>query len=110
MFYFSLSILPESTRWLLAQKRYDEAYELVLKAAEVNGKTIPIHVLEKLKALSIIKSTEVSLRISTCTRHMSEIEFEFLILQQKENPTETLIDIFRSPILCKHMFIMFVAW
>ena len=109
-FCFYWSILPESTRWLLAQKRYDEAYELVLKAAEVNGKTIPIHVLEKLKALSIIKSTEVSLRISTCTRHMSEIEFEFLILQQKENPTETLIDIFRSPILCKHMFIMFVAW
>jgi len=60
---------------------------LILKAAKVNGKTIPIHVLEKLKALSIIKSTE-----------------------QKENPTETLIDIFRSPILCKHMFIMFVAW
>jgi len=80
-------ILPESTRWLLAQKRYDEAYELILKAAKVNGKTIPIHVLEKLQVQSMTKSIE-----------------------QKENPTETLIDIFRSPILCKRIFIMFAAW
>ena len=60
LFYFSLSILPESTRWLLAQKRYDEAYELILKAAKVNGKTIPIHVLEKLQVQSMTKSIEVS--------------------------------------------------
>ena len=50
-------ILPESTRWLLSKKRYDEAKTLILKAASVNGKPLPDHIMEKLDAESLTQST-----------------------------------------------------
>ncbi|KAK9678949.1 Sugar transporter [Popillia japonica] len=41
-------IAPESVRWLLAQKRYDEAEAILLKAAKVNKREISKATLEKL--------------------------------------------------------------
>ena len=38
-------MLPESTRWLITKKRYDEATELIQKAAKMNGKSVPEHLL-----------------------------------------------------------------
>ena len=33
--------LPESTRWLITMRRYDEAKQLILRAARVNNKHVP---------------------------------------------------------------------
>ena len=40
-----LRTVPESIRWLVATKRYDKARRLILKAAKVNGKCVPDHLL-----------------------------------------------------------------
>jgi OCT family organic cation transporter-like MFS transporter 4/5 len=37
--------LPESTRWLTVKKRYPEAKEIYEKAAKLNKKEIPPHLL-----------------------------------------------------------------
>ncbi len=38
-------VLPESVRWLITQKKYEEAKKIILKAAKTNGKTVPPHLL-----------------------------------------------------------------
>ena len=38
-------VLPESTRWLITMKRYDEAKELINQAAEMNRKSVPERLL-----------------------------------------------------------------
>ena len=37
--------VPESTRWLVTEKRYDEARTLIFESAKINKKTIPEHLL-----------------------------------------------------------------
>ena len=37
--------LPESTRWLVTKKRFAEARLLIEKAAKMNGKCVPQHLL-----------------------------------------------------------------
>ena len=38
--------MPESIRWLISKNRYDEARNLILQAAKMNGKTVPGHLLK----------------------------------------------------------------
>jgi OCT family organic cation transporter-like MFS transporter 4/5 len=38
-------MVPESVRWLIAKKRYEEAKKIILKASKVNKKTLPDHLL-----------------------------------------------------------------
>jgi len=45
MFSFIFRIVPESIRWLISKRRYDEAGKLISKAAKVNGKVLPNHLL-----------------------------------------------------------------
>lgn len=40
-----LRIVPESIRWLVSNKRYEEAKRLILKAAKENKRRIPDHLL-----------------------------------------------------------------
>lgn len=41
MFYYVFRVLPKSARWLMANDRKEEAWELIQKAANVNGKPLP---------------------------------------------------------------------
>ncbi|XP_059183085.1 solute carrier family 22 member 13-like [Centropristis striata] len=45
----SYCFLPESPRWLLTQGRKEEAQKELQRAARVNGRTVPEHLLEELK-------------------------------------------------------------
>ena len=38
-------IVPESTRWLISKRRRSEALSLIIKAAKINGKSVPPHLL-----------------------------------------------------------------
>lgn len=40
-----IRIVPESTRWLITKHRYEEASILISKAAEMNGKIVPDHLI-----------------------------------------------------------------
>ena len=43
LYFFIQSFIPESVRWLLVNKRYDEAENILKKAADVNGFAYPLH-------------------------------------------------------------------
>lgn len=42
-------ILPESARWLLTQGKQDRAKKEILKAAQINGRTVPENLLDKVR-------------------------------------------------------------
>ncbi|XP_029955598.1 solute carrier family 22 member 13-like [Salarias fasciatus] len=48
--------LPESARWLITQGRKEEAVILIQRAARVNGRRVPQHLLDKLEIESTPKS------------------------------------------------------
>lgn len=54
------SILPESVRWLTVKKRYAEAKDIYEKAAKLNKKEIPPHLLEIPVELAPIKAGEAA--------------------------------------------------
>lgn len=47
----STRYLPESARWLLARGRKEEAKKELLRAARVNGVTLPDNFMEKVQQL-----------------------------------------------------------
>lgn len=49
----STRYLPESARWLLAQGRKEEAKKELLRAARVNGRTVPDNFMEKVQQLCL---------------------------------------------------------
>uniref|UniRef100_A0A672HLG6 Solute carrier family 22 member 13b n=1 Tax=Salarias fasciatus TaxID=181472 RepID=A0A672HLG6_SALFA len=51
-----LLFLPESARWLITQGRKEEAVILIQRAARVNGRRVPQHLLDKLEIESTPKS------------------------------------------------------
>jgi len=89
---FSLLVLhwyvPESTRWLITKKKYAAVRKLIQQAAKMNGKGLPE------RFLTLIDDDE------TCSMSSSK----------NVSNAETIFDIFRSPVLCKRIFIMFAAW
>ncbi|XP_071504207.1 organic cation transporter protein-like [Diadema antillarum] len=67
----AIFFIPESVRWLMSQKKYEDAEKILLKVAEVNHKSIPRPIFSQ----EFIKESEAS---------------------QKER-RKTGIDIFRTP-------------
>lgn len=74
-------ILPESVRWLLAEKRFEEAENVVRKAAHVNKVYLPEHVFAR----------EISKGNVPSQRH-------------------TVVDLLRTPNMRKKSLIMFFEW
>ncbi|EFX70747.1 hypothetical protein DAPPUDRAFT_60927, partial [Daphnia pulex] len=79
-------IVPESIRWLIIKKRFSEARLLILKCAQMNKKSVPNHLI-------------------TIPDDKKEDE-----LAKSSAKGESIIDVFRSPILLKRLIIMFLAW
>uniref|UniRef100_A0A8D3B4E1 Si:dkey-119m7.4 n=1 Tax=Scophthalmus maximus TaxID=52904 RepID=A0A8D3B4E1_SCOMX len=57
LFIFYIWVLPKSARWLMANDRNEEAWELIHKAAQMNGKPIT-------KDLQMCRKTEVKRKYS----------------------------------------------
>ncbi|XP_046458204.1 organic cation transporter protein-like [Daphnia pulex] len=91
-------LVPESIRWLVATKRYESARKLILKAAKVNKKSVPDHLLVIPNGQSVVKDAEIS---STALNENTKNSFV---------KREGLIDVLRSPVLLKRLVIMIAAW
>ncbi len=84
--------MPESVRWLIANKRPDEARAIILKAARMNGVTIPNDVID---------------------RELVRYNFHVYFTCQVEPPQlakATLLDLFSHWRLAKNTCIIFFAW
>jgi len=95
--------VPESTRWLITEKRYDEARTLIDDSAKMNKKTIPEHLLIIPK--SVENQHGNSDVIPTISQQIDE-----------ESPNkgkierESFTEIFRTPVLCGRLLVLFIAW
>lgn len=52
-------IVPESARWLISQRRFEEADKILQKAAKFNKRTLPANWYEQLEA-EVVRFTLVS--------------------------------------------------
>lgn len=80
-------LVPESARWLVSQKRYKEADEVLQKAAKVNGATLPENWWEQLD-----DSTGTTSSTDGTTRKLSGF------------------DLFKTPELRKRTLVVFFLW
>lgn len=85
------SFLPESVRWLVSKKRYEEAQKIFLEASRNNGQTIPDHLLAIPPADEVTSSEENS-------------------LNENRRPFRMFWEILKTPCLIKRIFILFFAW
>ncbi|KAI9517055.1 hypothetical protein NQZ68_008310 [Dissostichus eleginoides] len=84
LFIFYIWVLPKSARWLMANDRKEEAWELIRKAAQINGKPLTKD-LEMCQVNRVEKKNEVKKKHS-------------------------FIDLVRTPKMRKHSLIMFYLW
>ena len=127
-------IVPESIRWLVTKKRYSEAHFLIVKAAKMNNKSVPNYLITiaddikkedvmfpyKFQALCnkrkhLFLKFQCSKEIKGTTAHTNANNSQSDGSQKEElvkssSKSESIIDVFRSPILLKRLIIMFLAW
>ncbi|XP_034756870.1 organic cation transporter protein isoform X2 [Etheostoma cragini] len=84
LFIFYIWVLPKSARWLMANDKKEEAWELIQKAAQMNGKPLTKD-LEMCQVYEIKEKTEV-----------------------KKN--HSFIDLVRTPKMRKQSLIVFYLW
>lgn len=89
-FIFYKWFIPESPRWLLVQGKTEKAYTVLQKIAKGNGKDLPLHLMRE--------SEEEN----------SGEEDGTAGEKMKNKPT--ILDIFKTPLLCVRMFSMFFIW
>jgi len=82
--------LPESTRWLITKKRFDEARKVIEKAAKMNKKCVPEHLL--------------------IDQSVKEIDGSGADEDHGPQQSENLIQIFRTRVLCVRIVVMSFAW
>ncbi|XP_046657878.1 organic cation transporter protein-like [Daphnia pulicaria] len=103
-------IVPESIRWLIIKKRFSEARLLILKCAQMNKKSVPNHLItipddkkEDGKEIDTVHTKENISQADANGENKEELAKSFA-------KGESIIDVFRSPILLKRLIIMFLAW
>ncbi|KAK5853406.1 hypothetical protein PBY51_007193 [Eleginops maclovinus] len=84
LFIFYIWVLPKSARWLMANDRQEEAWELIRKAAQINGKPL-------------------SKDLEMCQVCRAEVKNE---VQKKHS----FVDLVRTPKMRKQSLIVFYLW
>ncbi|XP_013788295.1 carcinine transporter-like [Limulus polyphemus] len=84
-FFFYWRFLPESPRWLVSVKRYEEAAIILTRIARTNGRPVPIDLINKL-----IKIEET--------------------MKKEVETTYNMTVLFRYPTLRKHFMIVTLVW
>ncbi len=130
-------MVPESIRWLITKKRYPEASQLILKAAKINKKIVPKHLLLRPSNEYAVCLLQNSYTFERCAFDKFNCcnFFNLHALKDETNTSpskkdnvsnkidrsdgenidnvskeESIIDVFRSPVLLKRLVIMFLAW
>ncbi|CDW56042.1 Organic cation transporter protein [Trichuris trichiura] len=86
LFFSYYWLVPESARWLMVNKRFDEAIAILRKAAKFNGRTLPNDVADMIE-LQPQSNTE---------------------RQSRNKPSAA--DLFRRPVLRRRSLIIFYVW
>lgn len=100
---FYWKILPESPRWLLSQGRYDEAYDVMKKIAETNGRPVPRDLMA-----SLIAFNQKKRRDSASTSRRNSV-----ISEKVDSPPDAeqgFFVLFKYPNLRKNFLILTLAW
>ncbi|XP_039638536.1 solute carrier family 22 member 13 isoform X3 [Perca fluviatilis] len=84
LFIFYIWVLPKSARWLIANDRKEEAWELIQKAAQMNGKPL--------------------------TKDLEMCQQVYKIEEKTEVKKNHFIDLVRTPKMRKHSLIVFYLW
>ncbi|KAM9840650.1 solute carrier family 22 member 6 [Aulostomus maculatus] len=84
LFVFYIWVLPKSARWLLANNRIEEAWELIQRAALMNGKARS----KDLEMCQIFKSVE----------------------KMEERQKHSFMDLIRTPNMRKQSLVVFYLW
>lgn len=85
--------LPECPRWLLTKGKVNEAYEILVKAARINGKELPQDL--QLKAINQIVQEE-------------DVENE--PSRSESTAAATFLDLFKTPNLRRNTLIQYFNW
>ncbi|XP_056106977.1 organic cation transporter protein [Rhinichthys klamathensis goyatoka] len=85
LFVFYIWVLPKSARWLMANKKHEEALDLIRKAALINGKPLVDNDFE------LCQSAKNSEKIQDLRKY-------------------TVIDLVRTPRMRKQSLILFYLW
>jgi OCT family organic cation transporter-like MFS transporter 13 len=64
--FFMTRMIPESSRWLMSQGKYDDAENIIQRIAKVNKKKIPSRIIDE-KTLETPKAANVYHLFSTFT-------------------------------------------
>jgi hypothetical protein len=64
--FFITRMIPESSRWLISQGKYDDAENIIQRIAKVNKKKIPSRIIDE-KTLETPKAANVYHLFSTFT-------------------------------------------
>ena len=108
-------ITPESPRWLIANKRYGEARDVVAKAAKINKKHVPEEVL-KMPGINKTQRCWGGILFTDFLTDLKETKDYGSIKAEKSESTQTLSgsgeerfgfkSLFDTRVMRKHSFIM----
>ena len=116
-FFCHNRLVPESLRWLVSQKKYDEAAAVVKRAAKFNGLKVPQHLLHtKDEHLTLIVSGKDSTAANGVDNHGNTGPVESQTSSSKVESNEqlkkryTFLDMFRTPKLRMRSILLFYVW